>query len=210
MHILATIDTCALPTKTQFCDEDGYDIIPVRMIRVVDSPFLEHVDNSTISPLVVPTESSEKDFTYYLEEEFLEEEIHTTDKQYEIWREIKLFKLDWVSETKRRAKECEKRREQRAEKMQKKQTPPSFVGKTNFLLEVNAAKSKYSWKQGIGCKTTKELVSLIDVENKRPKTEKKTKRTKQQMEKIEKSKTETKKPEKLTKQLIKEINKQNR
>ena len=156
------------------------------MIKVVDSPFPEHVDNSAISPLDVPIESSEKEFTYYLEEEFSEEEIHTTDKQYEIWREIKLFKLDWVSETKRRAKEREKRREQRAENLQKKQTPPSFVGKTNFLLEVeasDAAKSEYSWKQGIGCKTTKELVSLTDVENKRPKTEKKTKKTKQQTEK---------------------------
>ena len=161
----------------------------------------------------VPIDSSEKEFTYYSEEEFSEEEIHTTDKQYEIWREIKLFKLDWIFETKRRAKERKKRREQRAEKMQKKQTPPSFVGKTNFLLEVeasDAAKSEYSWKQGIGCKTTGELVSLTDMENKRPKMEKKTRRTKQQMEKIEKSKTETKKLEKLTKQQIKEINKQNR
>ena len=37
MHILATIDTCAIPTETQFCDEDGYDIIPVKMIKVVDA-----------------------------------------------------------------------------------------------------------------------------------------------------------------------------
>ena len=160
------------------------------------------MDNSAISPLDVPIESFEKEFTYYLKEEFSEEEIHTIDKQYEIWREIKLFELDWVFETKRRAKEREKRREQRAEKMQKKQTPPSFVGKTNFLLEIEAsdvAKSEYSWKQGIGCKTTEELVSLIDMENKRPKMEKKTKRTKQKMEKAETSKKETKKPEKLTK-----------
>ena len=41
MHILATIDTCAIPTETQFCDEDGYEIIPVRMIRVVDAPIHE-------------------------------------------------------------------------------------------------------------------------------------------------------------------------
>ena len=70
MHILVTIYTCAIPTETQFCDEDGYDIIPVHMIRVVDAPFLEHVDNSATSPLEVPIEISEKESTYYLEEEF--------------------------------------------------------------------------------------------------------------------------------------------
>ena len=137
-----------------------------------------------------------------MEEEFFKEETHATEEQYGKWQEIKLLKLDWVSETKRRAKERERRREQRAEKMQKKQAPPSFVGKTNFLLEIEAsdvAKFEYSWKQGIGCKTTEELVTLNDVENKRPKVEKKTKKVKGQMDKMETSKIETKKPEKLTK-----------
>ena len=42
MHILATIDTCALPSVTQFCDKDGYDIVPIRMIIFVNDPNLEH------------------------------------------------------------------------------------------------------------------------------------------------------------------------
>ena len=35
IHVLATLSICALPTQTQFCDLDGYDIIPIRMISVV-------------------------------------------------------------------------------------------------------------------------------------------------------------------------------
>ena len=76
------------------------------------------------------------------------------------------------------------------------------MGKTYFLLEIKAfdlAKSEYSWKQGIGCKTTDELVTLTDVENKRPKVEKKTKKVKGQMDKMETSEIETKNLEKLTK-----------
>src|SRR5271156_2648216 len=37
-HILASITTCALPKQTQFCDPDGYDIIPIRMLRVYHNP----------------------------------------------------------------------------------------------------------------------------------------------------------------------------
>ena len=32
VHVLAALTTCALPKPTKFCDEDGYDIIPIRMI----------------------------------------------------------------------------------------------------------------------------------------------------------------------------------
>ena len=32
--ILATLDVCTLPRPTQFCDPDGNDIIPIRMLRV--------------------------------------------------------------------------------------------------------------------------------------------------------------------------------
>ena len=32
MHLLATIDTCAISSPTQFCDEDGYDVVPIRVI----------------------------------------------------------------------------------------------------------------------------------------------------------------------------------
>ena len=31
--VLATLDICALPRPTQFCDPEGNDIIPIRMIR---------------------------------------------------------------------------------------------------------------------------------------------------------------------------------
>ena len=56
----------------------------------------------------------------YSKEEFFEESTHATEELYEKWQEIKLLKLDWVSKTKRQAKERKKRREKRAEKLMKK------------------------------------------------------------------------------------------
>ena len=35
-HVLATLDVCTLNHGIKFCDEDGYDIIPIRMVRVLD------------------------------------------------------------------------------------------------------------------------------------------------------------------------------
>ena len=35
IHVLATLTTCALPKPTKFCDEDGYDIVPIWMIGAV-------------------------------------------------------------------------------------------------------------------------------------------------------------------------------
>ena len=34
-HVLATLSTCALPKPIQFCDPDGYDIVPIRMLQPV-------------------------------------------------------------------------------------------------------------------------------------------------------------------------------
>ena len=31
IHVLSTLDVCAFPKQTKFCDPDGYDIIPIRM-----------------------------------------------------------------------------------------------------------------------------------------------------------------------------------
>ena len=36
LHTLSTIDVCALPPQTQFCDERGYEIVPIRVITVVE------------------------------------------------------------------------------------------------------------------------------------------------------------------------------
>ena len=124
-----------------------------------------------------------------------------------------MLKLDWVSKTKRHAKEQEKRRERRAEKITKKQAPPSFVGKTSFLLKIEAydlAKSEHSWKQGIGCKTTEELVTLDVVKRDKQTKTKKTNKTKDQIDRNKLSKTRSKKPEKQTKQQVRDTNKQNK
>ena len=44
MHILSTIDVCTIPRGTQFCDEDGYDIVPIRMVNLAHyGPHMEEV-----------------------------------------------------------------------------------------------------------------------------------------------------------------------
>ena len=79
----------------------------------------------------------------------------------------------------------------------------------SFLLEVkayNVAKSEHSWKQGIGCKTTKELVK-IDVERDKKQTgDRKTGKAKESTNKIEISRKVSTKVDKQTK----EINKQSK
>ena len=37
-HVLATLDVCTLNHGIQFCDEEGYDIIPIKMVQVLDEP----------------------------------------------------------------------------------------------------------------------------------------------------------------------------
>ena len=37
-HVLATLDTCTLNHGIKFCDEEGYDIIPIKMVQVLNGP----------------------------------------------------------------------------------------------------------------------------------------------------------------------------
>ena len=37
IHTLSTIDECALPPQTQFCDKNGYEIAPIRVFTIVDN-----------------------------------------------------------------------------------------------------------------------------------------------------------------------------
>ena len=158
------------------------------MIRVVNDPMFEQIEILETQPLEVEVESSEKEFTYYSKEEFSKESTQATEELYEKWRELKLYRLDWVLETKRRAKERAKRRKRRAKKLKYNQAPPSFARKTSFLLEVEAydvAKSEHSWEQGIGCKTMEELVTLDVVKDKRQTRVKKIGKTKDNTHKME-------------------------
>ena len=44
MHIMSTMDVCTIPRGTQFCDEDGYDIVPIRMVNLAHyGPHMEEV-----------------------------------------------------------------------------------------------------------------------------------------------------------------------
>ena len=35
MQVLATIDTSALSPSSQFCDDQGYDVVPIRMVTPI-------------------------------------------------------------------------------------------------------------------------------------------------------------------------------
>ncbi|MCO5590644.1 hypothetical protein L7F22_044617 [Adiantum nelumboides] len=46
MHLLATIDTCAIPVETQFCDDKGYDIVPIRVATPMYEINSAHAEDS--------------------------------------------------------------------------------------------------------------------------------------------------------------------
>ncbi|MCO5581469.1 hypothetical protein L7F22_035354 [Adiantum nelumboides] len=160
MQLLATIDTCALPIKTQFCHEEGYDIVTIRVIKPIYH--IESTQKTSTHELVfedLSRDTSEKDFTYYSEEELSNKDEKVLSEDSLKTQECLYHKINWVSETIRKQKECEMRRRRKA-KSKGVRKPPSFLGKIEYLLHVEAydvAKSEHSWKQGIGCKITEDL-----------------------------------------------------
>ena len=57
-HCLATIDVSTLNHGIKFCDEDGYDIVPIRMVQVLgghDEVSVEDV--SDVDDMTIKTES---------------------------------------------------------------------------------------------------------------------------------------------------------
>ena len=72
IHTLATMDVCALPPQTQFCDEEGYEIVPVRVVTVVqgcenefsnpESSTLLKMDRTDVS--IVDLSTDESDYPY--------------------------------------------------------------------------------------------------------------------------------------------------
>ena len=87
VHILATLDTCTLETEqTQFCDEEGYDVIPLCMIRALEDEILEMIPINIQNPQQISTwDKSESSETERENEEYhdalgeqSEEEIEPT------------------------------------------------------------------------------------------------------------------------------------
>ena len=71
MHLLATIDTCAISSPTQFCDEDGYDVVPIRVITPVYTMETTLNDDSSQADHQSRQESSaQKERPYYSTDEF--------------------------------------------------------------------------------------------------------------------------------------------
>ena len=71
-HTLATMDVCALPPQTQFCDEEGYEIVPVRVVTVVQGSEIEfsNPESSTLLKMdrtdvsIVDLSTDESDYPY--------------------------------------------------------------------------------------------------------------------------------------------------
>ena len=68
LHTLSTIDVCALPPQTQFCDERGYEIVPVRVISIVTGRTIDSHWPEALTPLKIGSDdvsivkSKSKDF----------------------------------------------------------------------------------------------------------------------------------------------------
>ena len=43
LHTLSTIDVCTIPPQTQFCDEYGHNIVPIRVIFVAYTRTKDHI-----------------------------------------------------------------------------------------------------------------------------------------------------------------------
>ena len=50
LHCLGTLDVCTVNHGIKFCDEDGYDIVPIRMINVAPKMQEERMPNDLIHP----------------------------------------------------------------------------------------------------------------------------------------------------------------
>ena len=136
MHLLATMDTCAISSPTHFCDEDGYDVVPIRVVTPVYTVEETLEDESSLTYHQSSQESSEqKDFSYYSEEDFSDGDDIVSEEDLERARALLLHNLEWNSETNRRKKEREERR-QRTARSKGTRKPPTFKGKTKFLLHV--------------------------------------------------------------------------
>ena len=62
MHMLTTLDVCTIPCSIKFCDINGYDVVPLRMVNLrhyeSDLESFHLVENEvTISDLSIADES---------------------------------------------------------------------------------------------------------------------------------------------------------
>ena len=58
LHCLATLDVCTMNHGTKFCDANGYDIVPIRMINVFPYDQSEALSENEIHPRKGGTELS--------------------------------------------------------------------------------------------------------------------------------------------------------
>ena len=115
MHLLATIDTCALPSTICFCDEEGYDVVPIRVITPVYTMEATQASDSDQAAHQSSQGSSEqKDFSSYSKEEFSNEDDNISNEELEQLRARILHKLEWGSETQKRKCERMARRQRRS------------------------------------------------------------------------------------------------
>ncbi|WP_447387070.1 hypothetical protein, partial [Streptococcus pseudopneumoniae] len=90
----------ALTPALCFCDEEGYDVVPVRVITpVYTMETTQEKDADQVTHQSSQESSEQKDFPSYSEEEFSNEDDIVTDEDLERVRTLLLHWLDWKSET---------------------------------------------------------------------------------------------------------------
>ena len=185
--VLATVDVCVNEvTPTVFCDEEGYDIVPVHMVRVLHDETKqekEKQDNTETRDLKLLEEISICDQDP-VNESSNEEEDHHEQIYYDASDELEDFEeLEPIVVQLRDGKEIiiprepselqKRRRRERQTRTKGQRYAPEFRGKQHFL---RSSQAKDCVKDKItGC-------YLIQEEKTTPKTETKTKRNKTKQE----------------------------
>ena len=219
LHTLSTIDVCALPPQTQFCDERGYEIMPVRVITVVDEKRVDsnwpkellalNIGPDDVSLVDVSTSDSEYDYLGIDSAGYINEssdsreidEIEPEEQREKIQILLRGHESILLEETlqelsaKRKDQRNERKKKQARSKGRKR--PPKIESKNEYFYHVGALDSIKAQNKGI-------LLGLINQKEQPKCREKKTtksvtssKETKEDMPDTKTNKEKKTKPTKL-------------
>ena len=149
-HCLATIDVSTLNHGIKFCDEDGYDIVPIPMVQVLgghDEVSVEDV--SDVDDMTIKTDS---ELLYVASDEDSDRSKHRVENVKMLLRQGKGVEVSLKCEKKKRQfckshqrlrKESTKRYEAKENKSQDAEdedgsNPPHLLGKNEYLYYVGA------------------------------------------------------------------------
>ena len=160
MQVLATLDVSALPTGTQFCDDMGYDYIPVRMIQVMQTETSEIEPLHWIKDEITLTDISDDNGSGYCVDSKLSEQGELDDDPWVHETELEKVRILLkhretmaFQESKPKGRTREERRKRQARSKGIKRPPPMLKGKNDYLYMVGAVdciKAYNEWKTSFG------------------------------------------------------------